>query len=62
MLAQISDVLPRFRIYQTLFKDHERPLAASSKAYLDVLEFCDRTKTSSCMLEHQGVCFPIQLN
>jgi hypothetical protein len=44
MLAQIGDVLPRFRIYQKLFKNHERLLVALSKAYLDVLEFCVQTK------------------
>lgn len=44
MLAQIGDVLPRFRIYQTLFTDHERLLVALSNAFLDLLKFCTMTK------------------
>lgn len=44
MLAQIGDVLPRFRIYETLFSNHERLLAALSDAFLDVLSFCITTK------------------
>jgi hypothetical protein len=44
MLARIGDVLPRFRIYERLYKDHERLLVALSHAYLDILRFCVRTK------------------
>ncbi|KAF2124058.1 hypothetical protein P153DRAFT_303222 [Dothidotthia symphoricarpi CBS 119687] len=44
MLAQIGDVLPRFRIYETLFKNHERLLVALSTAFLDILQFCVITK------------------
>ncbi|KAH7397433.1 hypothetical protein BKA66DRAFT_241811 [Pyrenochaeta sp. MPI-SDFR-AT-0127] len=44
MLAQIGDVLPRFRIYQILFSNHERLLVALSSAFLDVLGFCITTK------------------
>lgn len=44
MLAQIGDALPRFRIYQVLFADHERLLLALSGAYLDILRFCVFTK------------------
>jgi hypothetical protein len=44
MLAQIGDVLPRFRIFQRLFSNHERLLAALADAYLDVLRFCVRAK------------------
>ncbi len=44
MLAQIGDVLPRFRIYERLFKNHERLLVALSAAYLDVLQFCVDSK------------------
>ncbi|KAF1829093.1 hypothetical protein BDW02DRAFT_602854 [Decorospora gaudefroyi] len=44
MLAQIGDVLPRFRIYQTMFRNHERLLVALSDAFLDVLRFCVLTK------------------
>lgn len=44
MLAQVGDVLPRFRIYQALFSDHERLLVALSNAFLDLLKFCTTTK------------------
>jgi hypothetical protein len=44
MLAQIGDILPRFRIYERLYHNHERLLVALSKAYLDVIHFCTRTK------------------
>jgi hypothetical protein len=44
MLAQIGDVLPRFRIYERLFKNHERLLVALSAVYLDVLRFCIASK------------------
>jgi hypothetical protein len=44
MLGRIGDVLPRFRIYERLYKDHERLLVALSHAYLDILRFCVRTK------------------
>ena len=44
MLAQIGDVLPRFRIYERLFKNHERLLVALSAVYLDVLRFCSASK------------------
>jgi len=43
-LAQIGNVLPRFHVYEVLFKDHERLLVAMSSAYLDVLQFCNATK------------------
>jgi hypothetical protein len=43
-LAQIGDVLPRFRVYEVIFKNHERLLVALSAAYLDVLNFCVATK------------------
>ena len=44
MLAQIGDVLPRFRIYEKLFKNHERLLVALSASYLDILRFCIASK------------------
>ncbi|RDI76391.1 hypothetical protein Vi05172_g13629 [Venturia inaequalis] len=40
MFSRISDVLPRFRIYEQLFPDHERPLSALTKSYLDIIIFC----------------------
>ncbi|CAO2647534.1 Nn.00g084560.m01.CDS01 [Neocucurbitaria sp. VM-36] len=44
MLAQIGDALPRYRIYQVLFANHERLLLALSDAYLNILKFCVSTK------------------
>ncbi|KAF2870424.1 hypothetical protein BDV95DRAFT_81231 [Massariosphaeria phaeospora] len=44
MFVRIGDALPRFRIYQTLYRKHERLLAALSAAYLDILRFCTHTK------------------
>ncbi|CAI6331959.1 unnamed protein product [Periconia digitata] len=44
MLAQIGDVIPRFRIYQVLYRKHERLLSALTEAYLDVLKFCTMAK------------------
>jgi hypothetical protein len=44
MLAQIGDVLPRFHIYQIVFRNHEKLLLALSDAFLDVLNFCVITK------------------
>ncbi|PVI05552.1 hypothetical protein DM02DRAFT_668201 [Periconia macrospinosa] len=45
MLAQIGDIIPRFRIYQVLYGKHERLLSALTEAYLDVLRFCTDVKT-----------------
>jgi hypothetical protein len=39
MLAKIGDVLPRFRIYEALFRNYERLLVALSSAFLDLLRF-----------------------
>ncbi|KAH7069754.1 hypothetical protein BKA63DRAFT_88377 [Paraphoma chrysanthemicola] len=44
MLAQIGDVLPRFQIYQMIFKNHERLLVVLADVFLDVLNFCVLTK------------------
>ncbi|KAF1998479.1 hypothetical protein P154DRAFT_439146 [Amniculicola lignicola CBS 123094] len=44
MFARIGDVLPRFQIYEKLFRTHERLLAALSMAYLDILGFCISAK------------------
>ncbi|KAF2279072.1 uncharacterized protein EI97DRAFT_484903 [Westerdykella ornata] len=44
MLASIGDALPRFQIYEILFRNHERLLKAISTAYLDVLRFCVKAK------------------
>ena len=40
MLTRIGDVLPRCRVYQSLFSSHERLLQAISLAYLDIIYFC----------------------
>ena len=40
MLARIGDILPRCRIYESLFYSHERLLQAISVAYLDIIHFC----------------------
>lgn len=40
MLNRISDLLPRLRIYETLFPTHERLVQSLSKIYVDVLQFC----------------------
>jgi hypothetical protein len=44
MLAQIGDVLPRFCIYKSIYRNHERLLVTLSAAYLDILRFCAHTK------------------
>jgi hypothetical protein len=44
MLAQIGDVLLLFRIYESMYRDHEWLLVALSAAYLDILKFCVHTK------------------
>ena len=40
MLTRIGDVLPRCRVYQSLFPSHEQLLQAISLAYLDIIYFC----------------------
>lgn len=40
MFSRISAVLPRYRVYESLFPDHERLLAALTKSYLDIIIFC----------------------
>ena len=44
MLAQIGDPIPRYRIYEALYKKHERLVSALSWVYLDVMRFCVATK------------------
>jgi hypothetical protein len=44
MFASIGDALPRFHIYQIIFRNHERLLGAISDAYLDVIQFCVKAK------------------
>jgi len=40
MFSRIGDVLPRFRVYELLFPNHERLRQALSDAYLDIISFC----------------------
>lgn len=44
MLARIGDVLPRFRVYENLFPNHERLIQALSVAYVDIISFCTKSK------------------
>jgi len=45
MLARIGDVLPRFRVYEALFPNHDRLRQALSDAYLDIIRFCTDVKS-----------------
>ena len=45
MFNRISDLLPRLRIYESLFPTHERLVQSLSKVYFDVLQFCLDAKT-----------------
>ncbi|KAL8848571.1 MAG: hypothetical protein Q9221_006404 [Calogaya cf. arnoldii] len=44
MFASIGDVLPRFRVYETLFPSQERLVQALSITYVDILSFCTEAK------------------
>jgi hypothetical protein len=46
MFTRIGDVLPRCRVYHSLFPSHERLLQAISIAYLDIIHFCIDAKTT----------------
>jgi hypothetical protein len=50
MFERIGDVLPRFRVYQSLFSNHQRLLHALSQAYYDIIYFCTLAK---CLF-HKG--------
>lgn len=58
MLAQIGYVLPRFRVYENIYRNHEQLLAALAKVYLDVLQFCTRTKTFILKLK-RSMCMSV---
>lgn len=45
MFNRISDLLPRLRVYEQLFPNHESLVQALSVIYLDVLKFCSDAKT-----------------
>ncbi|KIW05145.1 uncharacterized protein PV09_03696 [Verruconis gallopava] len=40
IFAQIGDNLPRYRVYERLFPQHDRLLAALANAYLDIIIVC----------------------
>ncbi|KAL2039046.1 hypothetical protein N7G274_008095 [Stereocaulon virgatum] len=44
MFANIGDVLPRFRIYEKLFSNHEVLIQSLSQVYVDIIEFCTAAK------------------
>jgi hypothetical protein len=44
MFANIGDVLPRFKIYEKLFSNHEVLIQSLSKVYVDIIEFCTDAK------------------
>lgn len=44
MFTRIGDVLPRFRVYERLFFNHERLVQSLSLAYVDVISFCSKCK------------------
>lgn len=44
MFSRIGDVLPRFRVYERLFSNHERLVQALSLAYVDIVSFCSKCK------------------
>lgn len=44
MFVRIGDVLPRFRVYERLFRNHERLVQALSLAYVDIVVFCSKCK------------------
>lgn len=46
MFARIGDVLPRFRVYEQLFANHEHLVHALSLVYYDVLVFCADAKAA----------------
>lgn len=61
MLAQIGDILPRFRVYERLYHNHERLLVALSRSYLDILRFCTRTKDFFLNAKHSMSEFTVGL-
>lgn len=44
MFSRISDLLPRLRVYEQLFPNHESLVQALSIVYFDVLKFCSDAK------------------
>ena len=44
MLARIGDVLPRFRLYEEMYPNHERLIQTLSATYVDIIAFCTKSK------------------
>ena len=44
MFSRISDLLPRLRIYEQLFPNHDSLVQSISCVYFDVLTFCSDAK------------------
>ena len=44
MFSSIGDVLPRFRIFERLFSNHELLIQALSMVYVDIISFCAEAK------------------
>ena len=44
MFSSIGDILPRFRIYERLFSNHELLTQALSKVFVDIISFCTEAK------------------
>ena len=44
MFSSIGDILPRFRIFERLFPNHELLTQALSKVYVDIISFCTEAK------------------
>ena len=44
MIGQIGDLLPRLRVYEALFPNHERLVQTMSLIYCDLLGFCLEAK------------------
>ena len=45
MFNDISEVLPRLRIYEQLFSNHEKLLQTIALIYHDILQFCQDAKS-----------------
>ncbi len=52
MFSRISDLLPRLRVYEQLFTNHERLVQSLSAIYLDILQFCTDAKTMFRRAKH----------
>jgi hypothetical protein len=44
MFVQIGNVLPIFRVYEKLFRNHERLMEAITLVFFDIMRFCVSAK------------------